>query len=409
MQLSAQPAPVQQASRLEAIEPRPSLSLVTVTHFFPAHGGGLELVADRLAREFAVRGMEVRWFSSDTDDPPSNAHERITHVPMSSCNVIERVTQLPYPLWSPLSLPALWRAIGSATLVHIHEHLYFSSLVAFLFARARKRPVVVTQHMGALRLGRPSLTRLYEAGARLLGRFVFRRVSRAVFISANVQRFFRCEDDPRARLVFNGLDTDRFRPIADEFRPAVRGKLGLPADRKVILFVGRFVRKKGLHLIEQLARRHPDYLWLMVGSGPENPAGWRLPNVRVDGRIDHDRLPEYYQAADLLLLPSSGEGFPLVVQEALSCGLGVLTTHEVASACPAATRMILACPASRDGSDAGTWDDALQRAIVDAAYLERRIDRSRAAHALWSWKTCASRYVELFEEIAASSGRVATG
>jgi glycosyltransferase involved in cell wall biosynthesis len=92
------------------------------------------------------------------------------------------------------------------------------------------------------------------------------------------------------------------------------------------------VKKKGLQIIEALAERSPDVLWILVGSGPEAPSRDR-PNVRVVGRVEHEHLPCFYQAADVLMLPSAGEGFPLVVQEALCCGAGVLSTDEVASAC----------------------------------------------------------------------------
>jgi len=66
---------------------------------------------------------------------------------------------------------------------------YFSSLLAVAIARLRRRPVIITQHMGALGLGNRSLTRLYEVGARLLGRATFNAAAREVFISANVRLF----------------------------------------------------------------------------------------------------------------------------------------------------------------------------------------------------------------------------
>jgi glycosyltransferase involved in cell wall biosynthesis len=137
---------------------------------------------------------------------------------------------------------------------------------------------------------------------------------------------------PRSHLIFNGIDTQRFTAVSSAEQPAVRTQLGLPHDRHIVLFVGRFVKKKGLQIIEALAERSPDVLWILVGSGPEAPSRDR-PNVRVVGRVEHEHLPCFYQAADVLMLPSAGEGFPLVVQEALCCGAGVLSTDEGASAC----------------------------------------------------------------------------
>jgi glycosyltransferase involved in cell wall biosynthesis len=378
------------------------LRLATITHFFPAHGGGLELVADKLVAEFAARGISIDWLSSATDAPPAPTTESVACFPITTTNVIERLTQLPYPLWSPLELPILWRSIGRADVVHVHEHLYFGSLVAVIMARLRHRPVVITQHMGALGLGSRSLTLLYEVAARLLGRAIFAAAARAVFISANVRTFFNRESSPTARLIFNGIDTDSFTAASAARRAALRARLGFPHDGKVVLFVGRFVRKKGFHIMEELTRRLPDLFWVFVGAGPENPARWGRKNVHVAGRVEHDTLPEYYQSADLLLLPSSGEGFPLVVQEALACGLGVLSTEEVGSACPAASAMIRTTKTPRGSCDIANWEQALRTAVADELYIEARNVRSHQSRKLWSWSGCAAEYVRLFEELTAN-------
>jgi glycosyltransferase involved in cell wall biosynthesis len=117
------------------------------------------------------------------------------------------------------------------------------------------------------------------------------------------------------------------------------------------------------------------------------------------GRVSHEQLAAYYRAADLLLLPSSGEGFPLVVQEALCCGTAVLSTAEVASACPAATAMIHTGPTPRRDAAIDGWAQALEQALLESDDSEARQARSLAARALWSWEDCASRYLELFAEI----------
>ena len=378
---------------------RCELRLVIVTHFYPAHGGGIELVAGKLVEEFARRGVQVRWFSSNTDDPPSASGQGVNCVPIGTSNLIERLTQLPYPLWSPFALPQLWQAIGAANVVHVHEHLYFGSIVALVVARLRRRPVVITQHMGTLGLQNPFLTRLYESGARLLGRVLFPLTARRVFISANVRRFFGREVDPHSTLIFNGIDSARFSAGTVEQRLRLREALGIAPERKVVLFVGRFVKKKGLRIIERLAQRFTEVVWIIVGSGPEDPATWGYPNLRVRGRVDHEELPDYYRAADLLLLPSSGEGFPLVVQEALCCGTGVLSTEEVSSACPPASKLMRQCPTPRDAFDLDVWERALADVLSDDTYINSRQTRSQEARSLWSWERCANQYLNLLSEI----------
>src|SRR6202008_680383 len=69
-----------------------------------------------------------------------------------------------------------------------------------------------------------------------------------------------------------------------------------------------------------------------AGSGPLDPSVWGLPNVRVYSALSGSTLVPLYRASDVLLLPSVGEGFPLVVQEALACGLRIICGTETARA-----------------------------------------------------------------------------
>jgi phosphatidylinositol alpha-1,6-mannosyltransferase len=375
------------------------LRLLTVTNYFPAHGGGIERVAERLIDEFGNRQLMVDWISSDTDPPPESTRNRAV-VPVRTFNVVERCTQLPYPIWSLSALPQLWRAVGRSDVVHVHEHLYFGSILGVCMARLRGRPVVVTQHMGALGLQSRRLTAVYEVGARVLGRFVFGLATRIVFISANVRTFFSRDSCAKTSLIFNGLESGLFEAPTETLRQDLRARLGIAPERQVVLFVGRFVRKKGLKILEVLTSRFPEVLWVFAGAGPEDPAAWRRENVLVLGKLEHSRLVGAYQAADLLILPSSGEGFPLVVQEALSCGLGVLSTDEVGNACPAAADMIRMRPTPRLEADVEGWVTALRQALQDQSYLHDRFERAHRARELWSWERCAAEYLRLFAEIA---------
>jgi glycosyltransferase involved in cell wall biosynthesis len=390
------------SAQLISSAPTIKLALVTVTHIYPSHGGGLERVAGRLVQEFVRAGARVCWFSSDTDPAPADIPGTAIHVSVSTANFVYRLTQLPYPLWSPVALPRLWRAIGAANIVHVHEHLYHGSIIAIAIARLRGRPVVVTQHMGALALRNTVLTGLYEAGARLLGRLLFPLTARRVFISANVRSFFGRDLDPKSRLIFNGVDTGLFTIGTPGERLSERELLQIPQTTKAVLFVGRLVKKKGLHIIEQLAQRFTHVRWMIVGSGPEDPSRWNQANVRVYGRVSHEGLASYYRAADLLLLPSSGEGFPLVVQEALCCGTDVLSTEEVAGACPPAAPLIRTCRTPRRDAGIDGWATALEEALSHGGNVDAREARSQAARALWSWEDCARRYMDLFAEITES-------
>lgn len=159
------------------------------------------------------------------------------------------------------------------------------------------------------------------------------------------------------------------------------------------------MEKKGLRILEELARRLPDVSWLFAGWGPLDPGRRNAPNVHVfDDRRGAGLVP-LYQAADLLVLPSVGEGLPLVVQEARSCGTPALVGLDTAAAVDGPPRVIFACAVGGAGT-ADAWEASVRRILTTAG--ERSDLQSRVAafaRARWSWTACAAAYSELVEEL----------
>ncbi len=124
------------------------------------------------------------------------------------------------------------------------------------------------------------------------------------------------------KLIVNpyGVDLMRFAPnrLADHGKPR-------------ILFVGRVGIRKGVpELLRAFAeiRDHAElHLVGPVEAGMRQiMAGLPMDGVTVSGPVDASRLPEIYNAADIFCLPSLEEGFPLVMLQAMACGLPVIGT-----------------------------------------------------------------------------------
>jgi phosphatidylinositol alpha-1,6-mannosyltransferase len=381
--------------------------LLLVTHYYVTHGGGVEAIAAELARRLVQRGESVRWMASRPARGEAlaaePAREAWDEVPVRAWNVTEDRLGFPYPLWGPGALLRLWREVGHCDLVHIHDSLYPGCAAAALFARWRGRPVVVTQHIGFVPYASRVLRGALEGANRTLARNVLGHASCCVFYSPKVSDYFsrRVRFRRPPRFIPNGVDTGVFRPLGEPARAALRAELGWPADRPVLLFVGRFVEKKGLAVLRRVAERLPGPLWVFVGWGPLDPASWGLPHVKALGSQGHRELARIYQAADLLVLPSVGEGFPLVVQESMACGTPALITPDTLAGAPeVAAVTITADP------EPVAFADALAGLLEAPADLRgRRAAVAARARELWSWESATDRYAELFAELAPGAAR----
>ena len=187
---------------------------------------------------------------------------------------------------------------------------------------------------------RDSLRRSLNAKVRRwIERVVMNRCARVVVLSQFMwQRALAVHRIPenKLRMVAGAADPDRFRPPEDPL--AVREQLKLPLSRVVLFTVRNLVPRMGLESLLQaiatLGEEGRDLLLVIGGEGPLRPALEQLirelgltDRARLVGFIAEDALSRYYQAADLVLMPTHQlEGFGLVTVEALACGTPVLGT-----------------------------------------------------------------------------------
>lgn len=124
-------------------------------------------------------------------------------------------------------------------------------------------------------------------------------------------------DKTPIEVIYNGIDTQRFRPAENATR-----------DRPLrVLFVGNPSRRKGFHLLAALAQHLPDGVELAFTSGLRNEQVKAIhPKLVSLGRFPYSEMHHLYQQSDILLFPTFREGFGLCVAEAMACGLPVVST-----------------------------------------------------------------------------------
>src|SRR5690606_1778064 len=154
---------------------------------------------------------------------------------------------------------------------------------------------------------------------------------------ADILKCYPAVDPARVRVIHNGIDTERWRPVHD---PAFVESIGMDPARPSVVFVGRITRQKGLPHLLKAARRLPAEVQLVLCAGaPDTPeimeeveAGVRLLQTERDGVIwiermlPRDELSAILTAATAFVCPSVYEPLGIVNLEAMACGAAVVGT-----------------------------------------------------------------------------------
>lgn len=141
--------------------------------------------------------------------------------------------------------------------------------------------------------------------------------------------------EERVHTIYQGVDARIFRPNRQQ---DARSRLGLSGARARLLWVGRMVDVKALHILVEgcveLQLRGTEFELVIVGDGPlRAETATMIENkglqsrVRFVGAVGHDQLADWYSAADLTVLSSWSEGLPNVLRESLACGTPFVATN----------------------------------------------------------------------------------
>ncbi|MGH2708397.1 MAG: glycosyltransferase, partial [Actinomycetota bacterium] len=202
----------------------------------------------------------------------------------------------------------------------VHAHGFSAARHALALRRWGDRParvpVVVTVHSSPDQtLGRAlpgARLPLAQRAAWLIGRIIARRADAVIAVAP----------DAAAR-----LGGAHFIPPAVDPRPPsrsrdeVRAELRTPSDAVVVLCVARLHPDKGLDLLVKALRGSAAQAWI-AGEGPERPKLERLIGGSPVRLLGHrSDIPDLLHAADIFVLPSRGDAYPLALVEARAAGL----------------------------------------------------------------------------------------
>jgi glycosyltransferase involved in cell wall biosynthesis len=165
----------------------------------------------------------------------------------------------------------------------------------------------------------------------LIGRIPLRLAAKVITLGPYGKREVTSRGVPNSKVKILPPATgreSRFSPPIDKSQ--VRSKLSLPVDEQVILYVGRLSQRKGMPFLESVIdefNESDETTFVLVGDGDfkqkfENRYPRKL--VQMPGYIPYQLVHEYFQSADIYVHPSSFEGIPQTILEAMNCGVPVI-------------------------------------------------------------------------------------
>ena len=213
-------------------------------------------------------------------------------------------------------------------------------------------------------------------------------------------------DAAKVRIVPNGVDPEKFKPVAETDREGGRRRLGLGSE-PCVLFVGSLIPRKGLPFLVEAAKKivkeHSETKFVIVGEGPlksqllsylatANLSG----NFKFLGNVKEDMLPALYNSADVFALPSIQEGQGIVLLEAQASAKPVVA-FDVGGVNEAVRNGETGLLVKRGSSE--ELADAIMKLLSDKALREKMgANGRRFVTENFTWDICAQKMLNVYRE-----------
>lgn len=228
----------------------------------------------------------------------------------------------------------------------VHTNYWISAWVGMEWKKRISIPQLHTYHsLGAIKYKSVEAIPLIASTRLEVEKTVLETAERIVATSPQEKALMRSHVSSKGHIdiIPCGTDIHRFGRMN---RPAARELLGLNPEDKIVFYIGRFDRRKGIEtIVRGVARsqlRGNPHLKLIIGGGSRPGESDGIERERIEGivgllgmsdfttfpgRISDELLPAYYTAADVCVVPSHYEPFGLVAIEAMACGTPVVASN----------------------------------------------------------------------------------
>jgi len=319
--------------------------LQIISSFPPAYSyGGPLQVAYNLSKNLVKQGHEVTVYSTDVLDQ-THRYKNVENPGFLDGIKIFRFKNINNRLASkyrisctPRIAYALNHNIKNYDIVHCHEYRAFEAIVMHHYAKKYHIPYIVQAHGAVLPVfEKQGIKKIYDI---LWGNQILRDASKLIAVSKVEKDQYLKMGMPENKIVIipNGIDVSEYETLPEH--GIFRKKYGIESDEKVILYLGRLHKSKGLDFLintfGDLSNLDKDVKLVIVGpdDGFLNILMKQIEKleiadkVLVTGPLYNNEKSEVFVDADVLVYPGILEIFGLVPFEAIMCGTPVIVTDD---------------------------------------------------------------------------------
>lgn len=318
--------------------------LSVIPYFYPAEffGGPVKIAFD-LGKELVKRGNEVFVYTSDALDLNNRVKKKEIELEGMRVHYFKNLSMFSVKTSRLFLTPEMCKqlyldlsSLDSFDIIHVHEYSTYQNIIVRQLAKKYGVPYVLQAHGSLPKIGREGRRWLFDA---FFGHRLLKDASRVIALNRMEVDQYSLAGVPleKIALVPNGIDLSQFADLPN--RGCFRKKFGLDENKQILLFLGRLNKIKGLDTLaiafKQVVEQSKNVT--LVIAGPDDGYLNSLKNlvsslkigdnVLLVGPLYGDNKLSAYVDADVYVLPSTYETFPVTILEAYACSKPVIASN----------------------------------------------------------------------------------